>query len=261
MRNLGHYSFFIILLLLCGRPVCSAQSPGTGAISGAVLDPDGLPIKGASITLTRDGTHSNIVAVTGTNGAFAFPLLTPATYTLKAEASGFAGGELSKVEVAVGEVRLAHFQLRPAAVQESVDVSAESLDIAQTESSTLGRVVTQRAVEELPLSTRNFTQILSLSPGVSVSVPDATQVGRGTQNVSADGNKTVANNIQFNGVDANNLAQLGKKRERRGWSSGPRPGYYPRVQGPNGQLRCGLRSRVRRECRCYLEIWFQLSAR
>ena len=207
MRNLGHYSFFIILLLLCGRPVCSAQSPGTGAISGAVLDPDGLPIKGASITLTRDGTHSNIVAVTGTNGAFAFPLLTPATYTLKAEASGFAGGELSKVEVAVGEVRLAHFQLRPAAVKESVDVSAESLDIAQTESSTLGRVVTQRAVEELPLSTRNFTQILSLSPGVSVSVPDATQVGRGTQNVSADGNKTVANNIQFNGVDANNLAQ------------------------------------------------------
>ena len=52
-----------------------------------------------------------------------------------------------------------------------------------------------------------FTQILSLSPGVAVALPNATALGSGSQNVSANGAKTVANNVQFNGVDANNLAQ------------------------------------------------------
>ena len=59
----------------------------------------------------------------------------------------------------------------------------------------------------MPLENRNFTQILSLSPGVVVALPNATTLGRGSQNVSANGSKTTANNVQFNGVDANNLAQ------------------------------------------------------
>ena len=65
----------------------------------------------------------------------------------------------------------------------------------------------EQAINALPLSNRNFTQILSLSPGVVVGLPDATVLGRGTQDVTANGGKTTANNIQFNGVDANNLAQ------------------------------------------------------
>ncbi len=80
-------------------------------------------------------------------------------------------------------------------------------EVADLESSTLGGKVDETAIQELPLSSRNYTQILGLSPGISVGLPNAAELGRGTQNVSSDGGKTTANNIQFNGIDANNLAQ------------------------------------------------------
>ena len=82
-----------------------------------------------------------------------------------------------------------------------------AVELAQTESSTLGRAVDQQTIEALPLSNRNYTQILSLSPGIVVELPNASALGRGTQDVSANGNKTTGNNIQFNGIDANNLSQ------------------------------------------------------
>src|SRR6202030_3863213 len=59
----------------------------------------------------------------------------------------------------------------------------------------------------LPLANRNFSQILALSPGVVVELPNAGAFGRNTQNVSVNGAKTTANNFQFNGIDANNIAE------------------------------------------------------
>jgi hypothetical protein len=87
-----------------------------------------------------------------------------------------------------------------------VEVDSDA-EMVQQESSTLGRAVDQQAIEALPLANRNFTQILGLSPGVVVALPDAAELGRGTQNVTSNGAKTTSNNIQFNGVDANNLSQ------------------------------------------------------
>ena len=75
------------------------------------------------------------------------------------------------------------------------------------ESSTLGGVVDETAILALPLASRNFTQILGLAPGVVVDLPNAAQLGRGTQNVASNGATPTANNIQFNGIDANNLVQ------------------------------------------------------
>ena len=63
------------------------------------------------------------------------------------------------------------------------------------------------AIQALPLSNRNFTQIMGLSPGVVGALPTPSALRNGSQNVASDGGKTTANNIQFNGVDANNLAE------------------------------------------------------
>ena len=79
--------------------------------------------------------------------------------------------------------------------------------IADLESSTLGSLVDRQTIESLPLANRNFTQILGLSPGVVVDLPNAAQSGSGTQNVASNGATPTANNIQFNGVDANNLVE------------------------------------------------------
>jgi hypothetical protein len=108
--------------------------------------------------------------------------------------------------VVVSETNTVDFHIFQTASTTSIEVKADQ-DNLSTETSTLGRSLDEWAIQSLPLANRNFTQILSLSPAVTVSLPDATVLGRGTQNVIANGGKTTANNIQFNGVDAINLAQ------------------------------------------------------
>lgn len=200
-------SLFSITLCVAVLPFASAQAPGTGAISGTVRDPDNLPVRSAQIVVTEESTHISRTVPTEPHGEFTVSLLKPGTYILTANASGFASEKIGALNVMAGEITSIDVHLSAAIVTQRVDVSADAAQLAQTEGSTLGRAVEEHAVEALPLSSRNYTQILSLSPGVVVGLPDATQVGRGTQNIADDGNKPTANNIQFNGLDANNLAQ------------------------------------------------------
>ena len=200
-------SLLATALYLAFTPFAFAQAPGTGAVSGTVVDPNGLVVKAAQITVTDNATHVSRTVPTEARGEFTVPLLMPGNYTLTANATGFASAKLGDLRVTAGEITSVDVRLSTAIVTQSVDVSADAIQIAQTESSTLGRAVGQDAVEALPLSSRNYTQILSLSPGVVVGLPDATQVGRGTQNIADDGNKPTNNNLQFNGLDANNLAE------------------------------------------------------
>ena len=184
-----------------------AQAPGTGAITGTVLDPDGLAVNAVRVTITEDATHATRSVAAQPRGEFTVTLLPPGVYTVTASADGFTPARVSDLHVVAGEIASVQIRLATASITQTIEVSAETVPIAQTESSTLGRAVAEHAVQALPLSSRNYTQVLSLSPGVLVALPDATQVGRGTQNVADDGNKPTANNIQFNGLDANNLAQ------------------------------------------------------
>ncbi len=137
---------------------------------------------------------------------FSVSLLSPGTYSITVDAPGFSQRTAKSINVVVSETNVVEFRLSVASVGESVNVEP-SLELAQTESSSLGRAVDQQTIEALPLSNRNYTQILSLSPGVVVELPNASALGRGTQDVTANGSKTTSNNIQFNGIDANNLSQ------------------------------------------------------
>jgi hypothetical protein len=183
-----------------------AQAPGTGAIRGTVLNQNGQPVPGASIEVENQGTQGKRLAASNTFGEFSVPLLPPGAYKVRASAPGMKDAEAQNVNVMVSETSTVDLYLAVAGETTNIRVTAKQ-DLADTESSTLGRVVDEKSIQSLPLSNRNFTQILSLSPGVLVGLPDATVLGRGTQDVESNGNKTTANNIQFNGIDANNLAQ------------------------------------------------------
>jgi len=183
-----------------------AQAPGTGAIRGTVFDPVGRPVPNADILIENQATRAQRSVLTDRSGEFSIALLTPGNYTASANATGFANAKASSVAIIVSETSKVDFHLAIAHEASTVEVAAGQ-ELAETESSTLGRAVDEEAIQSLPLSNRNYTQILSLSPGVVVGLPDATMLGRGTQDVTANGGKTTANNIQFNGVDANNLAQ------------------------------------------------------
>ena len=185
--------------------VC-AQAPGTGAVKGSIYDPAGSTVQQAHVVLKSESTDAIRVGLSDGAGAFAFTLLSPGTYTVSVEATGFAKKSTQGIQVVVAETSVVDLHLTVESVGTTITVGPD-VELAQSETSTLGRAVDHETIEALPLSNRNYTQILSLSPGVVVELPNATALGRGTQDVSANGNKTTGNNIQFNGVDANNLSQ------------------------------------------------------
>ncbi|MCL2659147.1 MAG: TonB-dependent receptor [Acidobacteriaceae bacterium] len=184
----------------------TAQTPGTGAVSGIVTDPSGAVLAHARVTILNEQTRAIRSADTSATGRFRFALLLPGLYAISAEASGFDGRKMQGVHVGASETVTVQLQLAVGAANTDVEVRSVS-DLAQLESSTLGRAVDERTIQSLPLANRNYTQVIALSPGVVVELPDAAALGRNSQNVSANGNKTTANNLQFNGIDANNLSQ------------------------------------------------------
>jgi len=183
-----------------------AQAPGTGAIVGTVHDPSGLAVNGAAVSAVSESTDLARAATTNSAGVFTMPLLAPGGYSITVNSPGFASSSLHAVQVVVGETSSVEFKLAVQSVSVSMAVTADA-EIVQSQTSTLGRAVLQESMNALPLASRNYTQILSLSPGVVVALPNATALGSGSQNVSANGAKTVSNSVQFNGVDADNLAQ------------------------------------------------------
>src|SRR5580700_500778 len=184
----------------------TAQTPGTGAISGAVLDPTNRAVTKAEVTVVNQQTHASREVQTSSEGLFRVPLLVPGTYAVSVSSPGFAGSSATEIPVVSGEVSSINVTLRVATARVDVQVNGGA-DRTELESSTIGGLVDTTAMETLPLSSRNYTQIIGLSPGVIADLPTATTLGNGTQNVASNGATPTANNIQFNGIDANNLAE------------------------------------------------------
>lgn len=198
-------------LLLCGICIASAagtlaQSPGTGAIAGRITDVTGAALTRATLSTVDEATQMSRSAVSSDQGEFRISLLPPGSYSVSASAPGFDTKVVSHVSVVAGETATLELKLSVGKAKDTVEVS-DATDLAQTATSTLGRVIDEAAIESLPLANRNYTQLIALSPGVVVELPNAAALGRNSQNVSTNGSKTTANNIQFNGIDANNLSQ------------------------------------------------------
>ena len=205
LSPLRSYFIAFALLLVGVTPHSNAQTPGTGAISGIVLDPSKHPIANTKVVVTGVTIGSSRTAVTSDTGTFRVPLLSPGHYDVRVAQDGFAAS-ISNVQVSVSDTTLLTILLSLPGVAQSIQVDG-SFSQTESDSSTLGGLVDSEALESLPLSSRNYTQILDLSPGVIVDLPTATSLGNGTQNVASNGATPTSNNIQFNGIDANNLVE------------------------------------------------------
>jgi len=176
------------------------QSPTTGCIVGTVTDKNDAVIVGAEITVTSDATGEEWKATTDADGNYVVQFLPAGSYHVIVTAVGFARQALP-TQVRITETRRLNRQLE--AGFDPVTVPVDSL--LQTDGPQMGRVVDSRAVSELPLAQRNFMQILALSPGTSVALPDNSALGRNSQNVSVNGARINQNNFELNGVDANKV--------------------------------------------------------
>lgn len=196
-------------LLFC--IVAFAQTPTTGRIAGTVKDQKGAVIAGAEVTVNRKATGDERRFPTTTEGNYEVPFLPPGTYRVTIIANGFKQAIFDNVQVLITETIAVNAKLEVGDLKESVTISTAP-PLIQRDGPQLGRVVDSRAVSELPLATRNFTQILGLSPGTSVDLANNTAVGRNPQNISVNGARTTQNNYQINGVDANNIRNNNTQR-------------------------------------------------
>ena len=210
MRSI--HRLLAILLLLVGI-LTSARAYGqggaTGAISGAVVDTSGGSVAGAEVQIIDTRTESLARKVsTNAEGSFVAPLLPPGTYIVVVNKSGFAEAKASGIEVRVTETTKVTIALKPGAVSEKVEISAQITSVETTNAAT-GQSLGTETVRELPLATQNYQQLLTLSAGAQSELNAAAQLGRGSVKLFVNGQREDNNNFLIEGISATdyNVAQ------------------------------------------------------
>src|SRR5437762_10475223 len=156
----------IALLLTFVSAVALQAQTATGEVNGTVTDTNGAAVPGAMVKLINQATKGETEATTNQSGYFTFVNLKPASYTLMVETKGFKKSLTNAFALGVSETVTQNVKLSVGEMSEVVEVSAGS-ELVQSSSSELGSVINERTVEDLPLNGRNFTQLLTLTPGVT----------------------------------------------------------------------------------------------
>lgn len=201
----------VISLWCCAVSPTYGQTAATGALSGTVTDQSSAVVASVKVTVTGQTGQSRSV-MTGADGTYKFGLLAPGAYTVKFEASGFKAVEVPNTVVTVTETSVLDEKLEVGLQTQEVTVTTE-VEAVQTSSSTLGTTIASREVTDIPLSTRNYTNLLSLSAGANASVNNATALGKGSQDIATNGSSTGQNNYQMDGVAINNFTGFGRTSE------------------------------------------------
>jgi hypothetical protein len=157
------FLFQLILLIASGA---WGQDASTGALRGVVLDAQGAVITNADIMAIRVETGIRYHSATDSAGRFAVDLLPPGQYSARAEAEGMSPQISPVIRVEVGAAAQLTFKLKAAGPKESIAVS-EAPRMAETDPSSVSALVDERAIKDLPLNGRRFTDLLLLSPGVT----------------------------------------------------------------------------------------------
>jgi hypothetical protein len=172
----------------------------TGTIAGRVQDTSRAVIADAKVTVTNLATNTREGTLTGSNGAFLAPLLKVGTYSVTVEKPGFQKYVQSGIQVDVQSRVELDVTLQVGALSQEVDVTAAA-PLLDTQSASLGQVVGERQVSELPLNGRRYDDLVFLTPGVNSVTP--IQAARGEGVFSVDGNTSLQNNFILDGVDNN----------------------------------------------------------
>jgi outer membrane receptor protein involved in Fe transport len=183
---------------------------GTGDIVGRVTDTSGGVLPGVSVTAENIGTKNIRTTVTSETGDYLFTLLPIGTYTVRIELQGFQA-VTSKAVLTTGTRVRVDARLQVGSLSETLTVTGES-PLLQTDTATLSTLVTEEAVQDLPVEGRNIIRLVQLVPGahegVNSSLADGTRPDerRQTSSVSINGIREVLNNQLIDGMDNNERA-------------------------------------------------------
>jgi hypothetical protein len=191
----------VVWLFLCS----AAYAQTLGTITGEVKDESGASVPGATVTAQSVATNAVRTQVSNQAGTYTFPAMPPGTYRVKAELQGFRTVQ-NAVELHVEETVRLDFKLEVGALTETAEVSAATTLIA-TSNATVGTVIENRRIVELPLNGRNYLSLIALSPNVSAGFAGPGQAGdrqggsRAGQQISISGQRREFNYYTLDGVD------------------------------------------------------------
>ena len=188
-------------LLLCSAALLAQTFRGT--ILGTVTDPGGAVIANAKVIAHNVNTGLERTTSTSDDGSYSIPELPIGTYTVSVSQSGFQTQITNNIAVNVSVERRVDVTLKPGQVAETVEVSGETLPLVETTSDTLGGVLTQQDVKDLPINGRDYTKLIYLNPGVAGSPDQITDSPGSFGEFSMNGARGRSNNYLLDGTDMN----------------------------------------------------------
>jgi hypothetical protein len=194
----------ISFVLLAAMPAFAQRT--TASIRGTVSDSSGAVIPGATVALKGEDTGLSRTATTNAAGVYSFPDVPVGRYRVDATLQGFKGGSVTDIVVSVADDREINFQLEAGSVSETVIVASRSVEV-RTIGGEVSGLITGTQVRELPLNGRNFLQLTTLMPGVSL--PDSVNVkDKGLMSgsdLSVSGSDVTANMWTVDGANNNDV--------------------------------------------------------
>jgi len=199
--DLLHLSLSLVLGLAVVLPRDLAAQDGSTSLQGIVEDASGARIASAAITVSNSSRGLRLQTSTDAQGTFNFGMLPPGRYDVSASAPGMAAKTSPGVELVVGGVSVVRLRLAPAAAVQTITVRAAPVAV-ETQSGEISSVVTQPAIEGLPLNGRRFTDLALLSPDVVQDPRSLTSDSNG--DLSVGGVRGFQNSFLVDGADDNN---------------------------------------------------------
>jgi hypothetical protein len=174
-----------------------------GTVLGVVTDPSGAVVSGATVKIKNVNTGLERTTQTSADGSYSVPELPIGTYTVTVSQTGFQTSATTAVAVDVAGERRVDVALKPGQVSERVEVSSEDLPQVETTNNTLGSVLTQETVKDLPINGRDYTKLIFLTPGVTGSPDQITDSPGSFGEFSMNGARGRSNNYLLDGTDMN----------------------------------------------------------
>lgn len=199
----GKYLRLLSLLLFSGL-VCLAQGP-TGSINGTITDPSGAVLPASSVSLVNVATGVVRKVQADAAGLYAFPALQPGVYDVTVEHDGFQTVKRTGITIQVQQAARVDFSLPIGQAAQTVSVNAEAM-ILSTEDATVGQVIDNKRIVELPLNGRSYLQLATLSSGATNTSPSSQassfQGGaRGGVSLTINGQRNDFNHYTLDGIE------------------------------------------------------------
>src|SRR5258708_2704294 len=211
-----------MLLVTLTLSTLRARAQVSGAtLSGSVTDASGAVIPNVQVSIKNEGTGEARAVTVDSAGYYSAPNLLPGKYDVSASAPGFATTLQTGVELTVGGQQLLNIKLRVGQVTETIEVTDVASSVQLT-TSTVGGIVDQEAVAQLPLNGRDWTSLATLQPGVdsvgsiqaNTGGPDRARRGYGVQ-MTISGPRPTQNNYRIDGISVNDYTNAGPCNEER----------------------------------------------